>query len=98
MAGGAWGLALGAVLHRLRRGAAEAVLRLFPQGREERLGPAAARAAQRAPSRREVRAALRERVAARAHPVDAVLSGSCQRRIIREKSGFSGKHYVRPDG
>jgi uncharacterized protein len=32
MAGGAWRLALGAVLHRIRRGPAEAVLRPFPEG------------------------------------------------------------------
>ena len=45
----------------------------LPEGREERLGQAAARAAQRAPSGREVRAALRERMAARPHEVDPVL-------------------------
>ena len=71
MAGSARRLALGAVLYRLRREAAEALLRLFPQGREERLGQAAARAAAGAPSRREIRRAARERMAARAHAVDA---------------------------
>src|SRR5581483_9005959 len=63
VARGARRLALGAVPHRLRREAAEALLRPFPEGGEERLGPAAARAPQRAPSRREVRAARGERMA-----------------------------------
>ena len=51
MARGARHRALDALLHRLRRRPAEALLRLFPQGQEERLGQAAARAAQRPPSR-----------------------------------------------
>ncbi len=37
--------ALDALLHRLRRQSSEEILRLFPQGREERMGQAAARAA-----------------------------------------------------
>src|SRR3954449_1079375 len=74
MAGSARRLALGAVLYRLRRRAAEALLRLFPQGRTQRLGPAAAGAAPGAPSAREVRPARRGRMAARAHAVDALLS------------------------
>ncbi len=60
----------------LRRGAAEAILRPLPQRRGHRLGAAAARVAQHPPSRREVRAARRERMAARAHALDEILSCS----------------------
>ena len=72
VAGGARRLALGAVLHRLRRRPAEALLRPLPQGRGQRLGPAAARCSckVRHPGERFVDAP-RERVAARAHAVDA---------------------------
>ncbi len=68
--------ALDAFLHRLRRGAAEEVLRPLPQGRGHRLEQAAEGAAAGAPSRREVRRAARERMAAGAHPVDQVPSPS----------------------
>src|SRR3990172_8300287 len=47
-------LALGAVLYRLRREAAEAFLRFFPERHRQWLGPAAPRAAAGAPSPREV--------------------------------------------
>ena len=59
--------ALDALLHRLRRQSAEEVLRLLPQGREERLGQAAARAAQRPSSGREIRHPPRGRLAAAEH-------------------------------
>ncbi len=49
--------ALHAFLQQLWRHAAEKVLRTLPQGREHRLGQAAARVAQHPPSRREIRAA-----------------------------------------
>ena len=74
MARGARHRALDALLHRLRRRPAEAVLRLLSQGREERLGQAAAGAAQRPSSRREVRHPPRGRLADPAHAVDQVPS------------------------
>ena len=67
MAGSARHRALDALLHRLRRRIAEEVLRLLPQGREERLGQAAARAAQRPSSGREIRHPPRGRLAAAEH-------------------------------
>ena len=73
--------ALDPLLHRLRRRPAEEVLRPFPQGRGDRLGQAAEGAAPGAPSRREVRRAARERMAARAHAMDQVLSSI--RRLTR---------------
>ena len=51
---------------------AEAIPRPFPQGRGHGLGQAAARLAQRPKARREIRAARRERMAARAHAMDQV--------------------------
>ena len=51
-------------------GAAAALLRPFPQRRGHRLGQAAEGRAQHPPARREVRAARRERMAARAHAMD----------------------------
>ena len=74
MARGARHRALDALLHRLRRRSAEAVLRLFPQGREKRLEQAAARAAQRAASGRDIRHPPRGRLADPAHAVDEVPS------------------------
>ena len=65
VARGARRLALGALLHRLRRQAAEALLRPLPQGRGQRLGEAAPGPAPGAPSGRAVRPALRKRMAAR---------------------------------
>ena len=56
-------------------GAAEEVLRPFPQGREDRLGQAAEGAAA-GPPRRQVRRAAREGMAAQAHQVDQVLPRS----------------------
>jgi predicted acyl esterase len=53
-----------------------ALLRPLPQGRGHRLDAPAARRAQDPPSRREVRRAPRERVAARAHALDALLPES----------------------
>ena len=44
----------------------------FLKGERHRLGPAAAGVAQRPPSRREIRAARRERMAARAHAMDEI--------------------------
>ena len=59
MAGGARLRALDLVLHRLRRDAAEALLRPLPQGRGHRLGQTAEGAAASAPSRRAIRRARR---------------------------------------
>ena len=59
--------ALDAFLHQLRPRPAEEVLRLLPQGRGHRLEQTAQSAAAGAPSRRTLRRAARERVAARAH-------------------------------
>ena len=59
--------ALDAFLHELRRRPAEALLRPLPEGRGHRLGQAAESAASGPPSRREIRRAARERMAARAH-------------------------------
>ena len=75
MAGSARHRALDALLHRLRAAPPAALLRLFPEGREERLGPPAESAAPGAP-RRPLRRAPRERVADRAHAVDEVLPRS----------------------
>ncbi len=63
-------------------GAAEALLRPFPQGRGHRLGQAAAGRAQHPPSRRKLHAARRERMADRPHAMDEVLPaarGACAR-------------------
>ena len=76
VAGGARRHPLHAVLRQVRPGPAEALLRSLPQGRGQRLGAAAEGAAQHPPSRRKVRAARRERMAARAHAMDQVLSAS----------------------
>ena len=72
MAGGARRYPLHAFLQQLRRSFAEAFLRPLPQGRGHRLEQAAARVAQHPPSGREIRAARRERVAARAHAMDEI--------------------------
>ena len=73
VARGARHRALDALLHGLRRRAAEAVLRPLPQGRGQRLARQPRVAAPGSPSRRAVRRARGERVAARAHAVDEVL-------------------------
>ncbi len=70
--------ALRRVLHRLRRRAAEAVLRTLPRRRGHRLGPAAARAAQRPTRRRQLRAARGARVAARPDRVDHAAPGPAE--------------------
>ena len=72
VARGARDRALDALLHRLRRRSAEAVLRLLSQGREERMEQAAAGAAQHPSSRRKVRHSPRGRLADPAHAVDQV--------------------------
>src|SRR5258708_37259544 len=66
MARGARNRALDAFLHRLRPHPAKEILRLLPEGHEERLGPAAARAMAVSP-RGPFRGAARKRVADRAH-------------------------------
>ena len=48
----------------------------FLKGEQHRLGQAAARVAQRPPSARDVRAARRERMAARAHAMDQIFSAA----------------------
>src|ERR1700730_6282909 len=70
--------ALDAFLYRLRTPTAEEILRPFPQGRGHRLGQAAESAAAGAPSRRKIRCPARERVAARTHRLDEILS-ACSR-------------------
>ena len=72
MAGGARRHAFHPVLRQIRAGLAAPLLRAFPQGRGHRLGQAAEGAAQHPPSGREIRAARRERMAARAHAVDEI--------------------------
>jgi putative CocE/NonD family hydrolase len=67
---------LHALLQQLWRGAAKTLLRAFPQGRRHRLEQTTARGAQYPPSARDLRAARRKRVAARAHPMDQILSAS----------------------
>ena len=86
----------------LRRGPAEALLRPFPQGRGHRLGQAAAGVAQHPPSRREIRAARRERMAARAHAMDEIFI--CIRTASLGTDGADGRddadlrdHRRRPD-
>ena len=73
MAGSARHRALDAFLHQLRSRPAEEVLRPFPQRRGHRLEPAAQGAVAGAPSRREIRRAARERMAARPHAMDQIL-------------------------
>ena len=87
VAGGARRLALGALLHRLRGKAAEALFRSFPQGNRQRLGQAAARSAERAPPGRKIRAARGERMAAGAHQVDPLSSRPC-RHEPDDRTGF----------
>jgi len=65
-----------AFLHQLRPRPAEEVFRPLPQGRGYRLEQTAESDAAGAPPRRAIRRAARERVAARAHPVDQVLPAS----------------------
>ena len=65
--------ALDAFLHRLRPRAAAALLRLLSARQEERLGQAAESPAAGPPSRRKVRGARRERMAAQAHEMDQAL-------------------------
>src|SRR5262249_28787824 len=76
MAGGARNRALDPFLYELRGRPAETVLRPLPQGRGHRMGQAAEGILAGAPPRREIRCAERERVAARAHQVDEVLSSA----------------------
>src|SRR5262249_60805010 len=76
MARGAWHRALDALLHRLWRESPEAVLRPLPQGRGHGGEEAAEGDAAGATSRREVRRAPREGVAAGAHEVDQALPES----------------------
>ena len=76
VARGPRGRALDALLHQLRPGPPEALLRPLPEGRGHRLGEAAeGRAAGPAPGR-AVRRAPRERVALDRHPLDEALSPS----------------------
>ncbi len=95
MARGARHRALDALLHRLRRRPAEAVLRLFPQGREERLGQAAAGAAQRPSSRREVRHPPRGRLADPAHAVDQIPSGGARAQARYRRPGRRRRRHLR---
>ncbi len=78
--------ALDALLHRLRRRDAEEVLRLLPEGREERLGSAAESAAPDPPSRRALRRARRERMAACAHALDQAVPRRTGRHSFRPGS------------
>ncbi len=78
--------ALDALLHRLRPRDAEEVLRLLPEGREERLGPAAESAAPDPPSRRALRRACRERMAARAHALDQAVPRRTRRHSFHPDS------------
>ena len=64
------------LLQQLRRNPAEALLRSFPQRRGYRLGAAAARDAQHSASRRKIRPARRDRMAAGAHAMDQIFSAA----------------------
>ncbi len=81
--------ALDAFLHGLRRRPAEEVLRPLPQRRGHRLGQAAEGAAAGAPSRREIRRAARERMAARAHAMDQVLRPSGRHDDVDRDAEFA---------
>src|SRR6266851_5355022 len=98
MAGSARRLALGAVLHRLRPQSAARLFRSLPEGQAERLGQAAARAAQRAASRRALRAAPRERMAACSHEVAALLPRSQRPDAFHGRDEFFKHHYLRCHG
>src|ERR1700737_1566360 len=74
MVGGPGERALDDFLYRLRTPTAEKMLRAFPQGGGHRLGQAAESAPAGAPSRRKIRCPARERVAARTHRLDEILS------------------------
>src|SRR5262249_54309326 len=73
VARGAWHRALDPLLHRLRAQAAARLLRPRPARQSERLGRAAEGAAAGTASRRKIRRARRERVAARADELDEAL-------------------------
>ena len=94
MAGGARRHPLHAVLRQIRPGSAEEVFRPFPERRKQRLGQAAEGAAQRPPSRREVRAARRERMAAGAHAMDQGLP-ALRPRARSRAAGRSGDDHLR---
>ena len=76
----------------LRRRPAAALLRPFPQGRGHRLGQAAEGRAQHPPAGREIHAARRERMAARAHAMDQVLSAA--RRPQPEPRAADGRDHA----
>ena len=71
--------ALDRVLHRLRRGSAEAVLRSLPEGRGQRMGHRASGEAARAHGRRRVHRSVRGCVADPANRVDHDASGPRRR-------------------
>ena len=66
------------------------LLRPFPQGREHRLGQAAAGRAQHPPTGREIHAAGGERMAARAHAVDQVLSAADRPKLEQRATARRG--------
>ena len=91
VARGARHRALDALLHRLRRGAPEALLRPLPEGRGQRLGePAAASSCRSATSTRFVERA-RERVAARAHAVDELYLDAATAASTARAAGRRGQ-------
>ena len=91
--------ALDAFLHRLRPRAAEALLRLLPARARKRLGRSSRACCCRCATRREVRRARRERMAARAHEVDEVLSRSGRLlRSAQRSHRATAKRLVRRDG
>ncbi len=96
MARGAWRHALGAFLHGLRRGDAEALLRAFPQGREE-LGERAAGAPANPPPR-PLRRAAREGMAPGAHALDQILARSVAAPALARGAARGGAARIRGDG
>ena len=70
----------------------------FLKGEENRLGQAAQGAAPGPPSRREVRRPRRERMAARAHAVDEILSRPRRRHAARDPRDRQGDAELRRDG
>ncbi len=83
--------ALDPLLYGLRAQDAEEVLRLLPEGREERLGPPAEGPPADPAPRREIRRARGERVAACAHPVDEAAPRRAQPHPVAEPAEGRGQ-------
>src|SRR5436190_23377617 len=97
MAGVPWRLPLGALLHRLWDCPSETFFRFLFEERTQWVGQATPCPAERPPPRREVRAAPRERMAARAHEVDEVFLKE-RSFALHGRKRRGGNRFVRPDG